>query len=151
MKRMLSYAIDPEKIPFRKVVAICDSDGPTVNYSCPNHLFVEHLDAWRRARNKGNKTAPEPMPAGHCMFDTPEAYARVRYGDSSLASKRKAIESHVRGMLHGWDGFLYDAMPKEEAMEKFESIVKATVDDQMKKHETGAAPFLACVWAGVLA
>jgi hypothetical protein len=145
------YTTDPEQIPAIKVVAVCDEDGPTVRYACPHECWTEHMDAWRWERRKGNKTAPEPMVPGHCMFETPEAYACIRYGDTSADSRRKAIESYVRGMLHGWDRLLYDAMPAALAKQKHEAIVKATVDAKMQGQDTGAVPFLACAWVGATA
>jgi len=151
MRVEFPYTVDPEKIPTMKIVAICDEDGPTVRYQCPPECWTDHLNEWRWERRKGNKTAPEPMPWGHLMFERPEGYACIRYGDTSEEHKRAAIESRVRGMLDGWDRFLYDAMPAALAKEKHEAIVKATVDAKMKGMDTGAMPFLAHAWAGATA
>ena len=82
------------------------------------------------------------MPYGHLMFEKPESYGCVRYGDNSPESKRKAIESHVRGMLSG--GWTRGLTPEQES-----AIVNATVEAQMAGVDTGAAPFVACVGAWI--
>jgi hypothetical protein len=141
----MNYTEDVSQIPWQKVVDICSERGPVIRYACPDHLWRAHLEGWRRARGNGHKMAPEPMPSGHCMFENPTFYACVHYGDTSEENKRKAIESHVRGMLSGWDKFLTDAMPEAEAKERFDAIVNASVEAKMQGIETGALPFVACV------
>lgn len=131
------YTTDPDKIPVERVLDITPESGVVhVNYACPRACWVEHLDAWRKAY-RTNKGAPQPMPAGHVMFERPEIYGCVRYGDASLESKRKAIESHVRSMLHGWDA---DMTPEQR-----DKIVHATVEAKMQGHDVGAVPFIACL------
>lgn len=134
------YTTNPDEIPTRKVLDITPENGNVhVEYACPMPCWTQHLASWRHEMTKGNKCAPQPMPFNHCMFEDPAWYGCVHYGDSSEASKRAAIESHVRGTLHGWD--------RDMPPERLEAIVKATVDAKMQGIDTGAAPFVACVAA----
>ena len=110
-------------------------------YACPRACWDEHLEAWRRQRQRGNKSALEPMPGGHCMFERPTAYGCVRYGDDTPESKRAAWEVHVRGMLHGWDANL--------TTEQRDRIVSAVVEAKLAGQETGALPFVACLMANL--
>ena len=138
------YTLDVDSIPTTKIVDITPEPGSEsrVRYACLGDDWDEHLKAWRREMRNGNRTAPEPMPAGHLMFETPESYGCVRYGDNSPENKRKAIESHVRGMLSG--GWTRGLTPEQES-----AIVNATVEAQMAGVDTGAAPFVACVGAWI--
>lgn len=145
------YIENPEDIPWPKVVCITDADGPTVNYGVPSSVWQEHLHGWIKARSNGNKTAPQPFPEGHCMFENPEQYSCVAWGDTSDASKRKAWENQIRGDLHGWDRFLFDAMPQAEAQEKLDAIVNTTVEAKMRGVETNAWHFMTIIAEGALA
>lgn len=135
------YTLKPAEIPTAKVVDVTPEHGCVehVNYACPESCWAEHLEAWRKARRSGIKDAPSPMPYGHVMFDDPIHYGCVRYGDTSEASKRAAIERDVRSTLHGWD--------RDLSSEQLERIVKATVEARMIGADLGAAPYLACISA----
>ncbi len=135
------YTLDPEQIPTRKVVDVTPewNCAVHVNYACPSACWAEHLEAWRKERRNGNLTAPDPMPFFHVVFDNPHSYGCVAYGDTSVESRRAAMESHVRGMLSGWD--------RDLTPEQLTRIVNATVQAKLDGVDTGGAPFLACLSA----
>jgi hypothetical protein len=134
------YTLDPEQIPTRKNWDVTRADyegGPCVCYACPSSCWAEHVKSWSKELRDGNKTAPQPHPMGHCMFDNPIAYGMVRYGCTDPQKIRKAWDRHVRALLDGWD--------KDIPKDKLDVIVNATIDAKMKGVETGGAPFMACI------
>ena len=136
------YTLDADQIPSRKVVDITrDGDPPVVHYACPDVCWRDHLDRWSKEYRAGNKTAPQPFPWGHCMFDDPVCYGSIPYGCTDEAVMRAAWEQHVRGLLHGWD--------RDLTKEQLDKIVNATVDARMKGQDVGAFPFMACIAANL--
>lgn len=151
MKHLFEYTQDADRIPFPKVLHITAEDGPTCLYACPDYLWQEHLHEWRKARQGGNKTAPEPMPDGHLLFEMPESYGCIRWGDTSEESRRQAWENRIRADLRGWDRFLFDAMPHDEAKAKLDAIVTAAVAAKLAGKDLGASHLTVCAWLGALA
>ena len=137
-QRTFPYSLDPTTIPTAVNVHVADGG---IYYACPDVCWQEHLAAWSKSYRHGNKGAPQPMPLGHCMFDTPEVYGCVSYGVNDPARTRHAIENTVRGNLHGWDRDL-----DETTREK---IVAATVDTYLRGENPGAWPFMACIYASI--
>lgn len=133
------YTLDPEQIPTAKVVDFSHESGEHIDYACPGACWPEHLDGWRKALRAGHRNAPQPMPYGHCEFETPEQYGVVRYGDKSMESRRKAFEHRVRANLDGWD--------RDVDKETLDKIVKVTVDAKMAGQDVGAFPYMACISA----
>lgn len=138
--KAFEYPKTADVIPSEANPMVHAEDG-RVCYSCPDEVWGEHLEAWRKERRDGNKVAPEPMPERHLLFDIPESYGRIPLGCQDESRKRKAIESTVRGMLHGWDADL--------TVEQVNSIVNATVNAKMHGLDTGALPFVACLSANL--
>lgn len=143
------YTTDPSLIPTKKVLFVDGESKGSVAYACPKRVWSEHLEEWRRAYRNGNKTAPQPMPVGHLMFSTPASYGAVPYGSTDPTKVRKAVENCVRAELDGWDKFVTDQLPPEEAKARIEQIVQWTVEKRMAGKDTGTMPYLACIYSGL--
>lgn len=137
-----SYNPNPEQCAFPVLV---HANGG-MSYPCPAELWASHFDAWKRERLNGNKTAIEPMQAGHCMFERPSDYSRWRYGEANVHVIRRAIRNSVIAKLNGWDR---DLRKTASGMRSLAKIVRATVDAKMSGHDVGAAPFMACIHASI--
>jgi hypothetical protein len=136
------YTTDPTQIPTKKVTKVAPMEGESeILYACPDACWAEHLEAWRKERRGGNKSAPSPMPFKHCMFESPLDYACVPYGCTDPALIRQAHENDVRALLNGWD--------RDLNKEKLDKIVTATVEARLAGQDIGAAPFLACIYANL--
>lgn len=136
---------NPNDIPTSKITSMRDG---VVRYACPECCWEDHMHGWQKAL-RGGYCPVEPMPAGHLMFKEPTSYGCVPYGDSSEDAKRQALRSIVEAALHGWDQFLFDALPRKEAAAKLEAIIAATVQAKLLGADTGAWPFMACIAAGL--
>ncbi len=138
------YTLDPEQIPTQKnwdVTRAAYDGGPCVNYACPDNCWQSHHSAWCKLYRE-NKTAPQPMPFGHCMFADPVSYGMVPYGCTDQAMIRAAWEANVRGLLSGgWD--------RDLSNEQLDTIVNATVKAKMQGADLGGAPFIACITANL--
>jgi hypothetical protein len=139
------YTLNPEQIPSKKVLDItpCCGSEVTVRYACPDKCWQEHHKAWCKQMRDGNKSAPQPMPWGHCMFDDPIGYGCIPFGCTDQTVIREAWVNHVRGNLVG-GGWCRDL--SEEQIEK---IVNATVEAKMQGVSTGGAEYMACIYMGM--
>lgn len=134
------YTLDPDKIPTKKnwdITRAAWEGGPCVHYACPDSCWQEHHKAWCREYRSGNKTAPQPMPCGHCCFEDPTSYGEVPYGCTNPLMIRAAWECHIRANLNGWDRDLTD--------EQRSTIVNAAVDAKMNGEDIGIAHYMACI------
>jgi len=116
------------------------------HYRCDPPFWKEDFAAWVASRHNGGPELPQPMSEGHCMFLDPLQYGCLPEGETRSALVRRAIRHSVLAMLDGWDRELRKT---NQGMRKLAAIVRATVRAKMEGVETGGAPFVACVWAGI--
>ena len=61
-------------------VVVWQAEGRQVlRYRCLADMWSEAFEAWINAL-KAARDAPQPMPAGHCMFVNPEQHGAVKWG-----------------------------------------------------------------------
>lgn len=92
-------------------------DDGVLLYRCRDDAWAAAHKHWRDAR-RTDRSAPQPMPAGHCMFVSPLSYGCVVEGESREHVIRRALRR---------------------------TVVRATVDAKLAGNDPGAAPFVACI------
>lgn len=131
------YTLDPADIPAgTQMNWDCCADTPHVKYGCPSELWRAHLKAWSRI-SRENPGAPQPMPEGHCMFESPADYAMVPYSERENTELiRAAWRLHYAATLDGWDSELKKT---PEGLEQLERIIATSVNAKMAGREVGAS------------
>lgn len=116
-------------------------DDGVLRYRCRDDAWAVAHKHWRDAR-RTDRSAPQPMPAGHCMFVSPLSYGCVVEGESREHVIRRALRRTVVSSLNSWDRELRKT---PEGMRTLAKIVRATVDAKLAGNDPGAAPFVACI------
>ena len=137
-QKAFPYPKSADQIP-QTVRSNLDRRRQRIFYQCPDSCWTQHLEAWREELKQGNRSAPEPFPFGHLMFESPHAYGMVRCGDESVESERAACGARIRSMLSGWS--------RGVSPEGLDRIVNEVVDAEMAGVDVGLAPFVACLAA----
>lgn len=126
---------------------LVDAYEPTrTYYRCKDEHWRAAFKAWQKA-SRTDRSAPEPISEGHCMFIRPASYSSVpanATGEARRLATRRVIRNRVVSMLNGWDR---DMRQSPEGMRTLAKIVRSTVKARMSGQDTGASPFVACVYA----
>ena len=124
---------------------IYDPKTGRIYYRCDHDHWKIDFPMWQKAY-RDNPESPEPMSDGHCMFLRPLDYGYVPVGETRLSVIRRALRHSIMANLHGWDR---EMRKTPEGMRQLARIVRGSVAAQMGNEDLGAAPYLACILAGV--
>lgn len=119
-------------------------DG-TIYYRCQPAKWRAAHENWSWAYSD-DKSVPQPMPEAHCMFLDPLGYGCVELGETRQGMIRRAMRSSVIARLDGWDREMRRSV---SGMKRLARIVESTVAQKMNGEDLGAAPYLACLYAGI--